>query len=307
MAQSKHWCFTCNNPSSSLKLLFDAETVAYAVWQYEKGESGTPHFQGYLQAHKVIRLTGVRKILEKAGYANAHVEVKKGSVEQAVSYCKKDEGRISGPFEFGELPARKPAPVGQGERTDLIKLREAVKSKRKFVDIADDDDLLPVLAKHHKFEAKLREAYQQRDSQEFRKVNVEVLWGTTGTGKTRKAVEAGAFKWSPSDPEWFNGYQGEDVLLIDEFYGQIKPGRLLELLDGYSCRLPTKGGFVYAAWTKVFITSNTDPDSWYNDIPPAVKAALQRRITTVTEMGGNSLGAFDFAHNRDTNGGWGKF
>ena len=199
MAQSKHWCFTCNNPSSSLKLLFDAETVAYAVWQYEKGESGTPHFQGYLQAHKVIRLTGVRKILEKAGYANAHVEAKKGTVEQAVSYCKKDEGRISGPFEFGELPARKPAPAGQGERTDLIKLREAVKSKRKFVDIVDDDDLLPVLAKHHKFEAKLREAYQQRDSQEFRKVNVEVLWGTTGTGKTRKAVEAGAFKWSPSN------------------------------------------------------------------------------------------------------------
>lgn len=305
MAQSKHWCWTCNNPASNLKLLFDAETVAYAVWQYEKGESGTPHFQGYLQAHKVIRLTGVRKILEAAGYANAHVEVKKGTVQQATDYCRKEEGRIDGPWEFGKLPEKKP---GQGKRNDLHALRDAVKAKRKFVDIADDDELMPVLAKHHKFEAKLRAAYERQDSLDFRKVDVEVLWGTTGTGKIRKAMDAGAFKWSPSDKtEWWDGYEQEEVLLIDEFYGQLKPSRLLELLDGYTCRLPIKGGHTYAAWTKVYITSNTDPAGWYNDMKPEVRAALERRITTVTEMGGNKVGAFDFAYNRDTNGGWGKF
>jgi len=175
------------------------------------------------------------------------------------------------------------------------------------VDIADDDDLLPVLAKHHKFESKLRAAYERLDSTTYRTVNVEVLWGTTGTGKTRKAVEAGSFKWHPCSPEWWDGYEGQDSLLIDEFYGQLKPSKLLQLLDGYQVALPIKGGYTYAAWTKVYITSNTDPDSWYSDIPPAVKAALDRRINTITEMGGNTLAPFDFAHNRDTNGGWGKF
>jgi len=303
MAQSKHWCWTCNNPTASLS--FDEATVTYACWQKEQGDSGTPHYQGYLQAPKVIRLTGVRKILAAAGYANAHVEAKKGTVQQATDYCKKEEGRLDGPWEFGQLPDKQP---GQGKRNDLHALRDAVNDKRKFVDIADDDELLPVLAKHHKFEAKLRAAYERRDSLSFRTVNVEVLWGTTGTGKTRKAMDAGAFKWSPSaTAEWWDGYEQEPVLLIDEFYGQLKPARLLELLDGYTCRLPIKGGHTYAAWTKVYITSNTDPAGWYQDMKPEVRAALQRRITSSVEMGGNAVGAFDFAHNRDTNGGWGKF
>jgi len=300
MAQSKHWCWTCNNPTAPLS--FDETTVTYACWQKEQGDSGTPHYQGYLQAPKVIRLTGVRKILAAAGYANAHVEAKKGSVKQATDYCKKEEGRLDGPWEFGAITS------SQGNRSDLHALRDAVKAKRKFVDIADDDEFLPVLAKHHKFEGKLRAAYERLSSLPFRKLNVEVLWGSTGTGKTRKAMDAGAFKWSPSATnEWWDGYEQEEVLLIDEFYGQLKPARLLELLDGYTCRLPIKGGHTYAAWTKVYITSNTDPAGWYQDMKPEVRAALQRRITSSVEMGGQSTGAFDFAHNRDTNGGWGKF
>lgn len=301
MAQSKHWCFTCNNPTAELS--FDAETVTYAVWQKEQGESETPHYQGYLQAPKVIRMTGVKKILEKAGYANAHVEVKKGTVEQATSYCKKEEGRLDGPWEFGNLPEKKP---GQGKRNDLVKLRDVVKDKRKWTDIADDDDLCPILGKYHKFARWLRQEYELETQPKWRDVKVEVLWGPTGCGKTRKALAEGAFKWNPCDPEWWDGYRGETTLLIDEFYGQVKPSRMLQLLDGHPCLLPVKGAATYAVWTKVYITSNTDPDSWYNDIPPSVKAALQRRITAVTQMGEENP-QFDFSYNRDTNGGWGKF
>lgn len=296
--QSKHWCFTCNNPISDLT--FNAETVAYAVWQKEQGDSGTPHYQGYLQATKVIRLTGARKILMLAGHRNAHVEVKRGTVQQAVTYCRKEDTRVAGPFEFGELPITK-----QGERTDLNTLRTAVKGKRKWTDIADDDDLNPLLAKFHRYARWIRQEYELETQPKWRNVQVEVLWGPTGCGKTRKAMDEGAFKWNPCTPEWWDGYRGEEILLIDEFYGQIKPSRLLQLLDGHPCLLPIKGAATYAVWTKVYITSNSDPASWYTDIPPAVKAALQRRITKTTQMGTEP--SFDFAANRDGNGTWGKF
>lgn len=297
--RSKHWCFTCNNPQVD-QLSWDSETVGYAVYQLEKGESGTPHFQGYIQLTGKLgqRLTAVRKILAKAGYPNPHLEARKGTAANCIDYCTKDEGRLTGPFYFGT-----PSTVTQGSRTDLHALRDAVKAKRKFVEIADDDNMLPVLAKHHKFEGKLRENYAMTDSKGFRKLRVTVLWGSTGTGKTRLAVEAGAYKWHPSAPEWWDGYQGESSMLIDEFYGQLKPSRLLQLLDGYSCRLPVKGGHTYAAWTHVYITSNEPPENWYTDLPKKVKEALERRITRVVEMGEtHQKPTFDFTQNRDYNG-----
>jgi len=46
--------------------------------------------------------------------------------------------------------------------------------------------------------------------------------------------------------------------------------------------LPVKGGFTYARWTKVYLTSNTHPDDWYGEtVPIAVKGAIRRRISKV--------------------------
>lgn len=109
------------------------------------------------------------------------------------------------------------------------------------------------------------------------------LWGNTGTGKTRYAVERGAFKWSPpsdTTKEWWDGYAGEKSILIDEFYGQMKPSRLQELLDGYMCRMDIKGSHTYAMYDTVYITSNVSPDEWYGDnVPQEVKNSLKRRLT----------------------------
>ncbi len=42
--QKRAWCFTVNNPGDWLPVLGDA--VTYVVWQLERSESGTVHFQG---------------------------------------------------------------------------------------------------------------------------------------------------------------------------------------------------------------------------------------------------------------------
>ena len=57
--------------------------------------------------------------------------------------------------------------------------------------------------------------------------------------------------------EWFDNYEQEDCLLIDDFDDTAVPIELmLQLLDGYRQRLPIKGGHTYAAWEKVIITTN---------------------------------------------------
>ena len=93
--------------------------------------------------------------------------------------------------------------------------------------------------------------------------------------------------WCPDSVEWWDGYDGDEILLIDDFYGQIKVARMLHLMRGYQCRLPIKGGFTYAMWQKVYITSNTHPNMWYNGwekIPNEVKDAFFARITTITKV-----------------------
>jgi len=109
MSRAKNWCFTLNNPTEdeTSALLHAAAATEYIVWGRETGEGGTPHLQGYVIFPAAIRLATVKNRL---GSQRFHLEVTRGSPQQAAEYCKKD-----GDFtEFGELPA-----VAQGRRSDL--------------------------------------------------------------------------------------------------------------------------------------------------------------------------------------------
>jgi len=71
----------------------------------------------------------------------------------------------------------------------------------------------------------------------------------------------------PSDSTkkcWFDGYTGEPVLIIDEFSDYlIRAVYMRRLLDVYRLQVEVKGGFVYALWNLVVITTNVKPWEWY--------------------------------------------
>lgn len=109
---------------------------------------------------------------------------------------------------------------------------------------------------------------------------VHVLWGDTGTGKTRYAVEQGAH------PVWFDksgfahGYNNEEVLIFDEFDTAVVPRNLfLQLTDRYAFTVNIKGGSRNWNPKKIYITSNYSPEDWYGACP-----AVKRRITSVTHF-----------------------
>ena len=58
-------CFTINNPRVLADGKFEPlvlslpERCSYIVWSLEKGENGTPHYQGYLELKKQIESPGV--------------------------------------------------------------------------------------------------------------------------------------------------------------------------------------------------------------------------------------------------------
>lgn len=255
------------------ELKIDTSNVVYYVYQRERcPTTGKLHYQGYVELLKRRALSSVKQIL---GDNKVHIERRHGSQKQAIDYCKKEDTRYSDPVEFGN-------PRKQGKRTDLDTAVDLIREGARIIDVADECP--NVMVRYSKGIKELKFHYDKRDTKEFRKLTNTVIYGTPGSGKTKYVydVEADIFKLDAANNVWFDGYDGEKVLLIDDFYGWIKYGMLLNILDGYPLRLEIKGSFTWARWTKVYITSNVHPGDWYGS--RGFTDALKRRINNIMNM-----------------------
>ncbi len=268
--------FTWNNPDGAL--YFDPEKMEYLVYQEEIGASGTYHFQGYCELKNRTRMAAIKELL---GGPTVHIERRRGTQAEAIAYCKKDDTRIihTEPYEEG-------TPRHQGKRIDLEGFKEAVmhgERKRHLV-----DDHFGILARYPKFYATLTELNRPRRSSDL---TVTLLYGETGTGKTRHVVDRFGdnpeFWRTPinNGTPWFDGYDGHTIVLFDDFAGAANHftlNSLLQLLDRYPIQVPTKGSHTWWMPNEVFITTNILPKDWYKwENRGEQYKALARRISKV--------------------------
>lgn len=85
---ARNWCFTLNNPTEDeFKDLFRYDIINYIVIGHEYcPKTNTPHLQGYVQFKNKMRLITIKNKFNERG----HFEKQKGTVEEAINYCKKD-------------------------------------------------------------------------------------------------------------------------------------------------------------------------------------------------------------------------
>ena len=96
--QAVWWCFTLNNPEKNPEFIEGVHQ--YLVYQLEQGENGTPHLQGTVQFKSKKALKGAKATISE----RAHMEPMRASDPKAsIDYCKKEEGRLDGPWEYGEV------------------------------------------------------------------------------------------------------------------------------------------------------------------------------------------------------------
>lgn len=263
--------FTINNPTEDdldkLRLMYKDAFASFVVAAHEVAATGTPHVQGYCELSKQTRQNRIKGYLPRA-----HLGAREGSAKQAAGYCCKGTG--------GEKPYDRWYPTYHPTADVFVDLGEITRpGKRTDVDQYADAILENKISRKEfaqqypsaiiKFSRGIDALYNQvvvpRNPNSAK--NVIVLWGPTGTGKTKTATERypNHYLWGPEQGKWFNGYDSEPVLIMDEFRGceHLSFAFLLRLLDRYPMRLETKGGFVQFVSDTVVITSPLPPEDWY--------------------------------------------
>lgn len=258
------------------------DNVRHAFGQLEKGgDSGLLHLQAYIEFDRPVRFAHVKRLLSDPA---AHLTPADGSAEQNHDYCGKEETREEGPFSLG-VPGGK-----QGKRSDIDRIQTLLQegADNRTLWLEEFKGMVRI------FKAVDRYRQETRVPSPFSSVTVNVYWGDTGLGKTRRAVSEadgrahGYCKVDVPDKigcaKWFDGYTGQGTIIIDDFHGEYAVNFLKRLLDGYDMLLPVKGCFVPRACTHIVITSNHPPDRWYPEIPIEDFEAIKRRFTSVVHF-----------------------
>lgn len=257
--------------------LSEKDGVRGVMGQLERGGGGRVHLQIYIELKRAFRLAGLNRLQK------AHWERRRGSREQCMEYCRKDDTRIAGPWQFGQWELR------PGRRSDLEAVKEQIDRGCSLKQIAQDN-----FGTYVKYHRGIKDYLQLSNPSRNWPMEVRIFWGETGTGKTRavyeKAEELGervyAVTQTNSGTVWWDGYDGEEIALFDDFYGWCRVSYLLKLLDRYPMRVETKGGFVQFTSKKIYFTSNNRWDEWYDwdRLGQQVKLAFERRISIVTHF-----------------------
>jgi hypothetical protein len=219
-----------------------------------------------------------------------HIQPTRGNKNQAEDYINKwgqyeEKGEVVlAKYQHGEIKG------SQGNRTDIASISVMVKEGLTPAEIFRSNDNL---RKYEKIVKDIFYDYREQHTPYIR--NINVIWhaGETGTGKSYEVVaydadHPGEVKRITDYAHGFDKYDGESVISLEEFRGQLPFAVLLNILDCYKTEVAARYSNVIGLWTTVHITSPFFPDEVYSkmqekyDMDSAdLFAQLLRRINTI--------------------------
>jgi hypothetical protein len=270
------------------------------------------HLQGYTALKKKRRLSSIfDKILcvwaDGAGSSFVIWPYIKPAIYSAwhnKRYCEKDgEGFTLGEAATWDDEKLKALGNNQGKRTDIeamakdfrenpweSKLEKARKFPNQFCNYNRAFDKLLTLERDYQYHSKYAESERKNNMKNY------VYWGPSGCGKSH-TVEEVVKQIIRDNPhcrvfyktiqKWWDGYDGEEIVVIDDFRSSMPFSELLNLMDGKPFRREMKGTSICLRANHIFFTTPKAPHMWYRklmDEDGDAREQLERRIYQLREF-----------------------
>lgn len=220
-------------------------------------ETSNKHWQCFIYFNREKTFTSAKKIIQNNFKNNCHLEMARGTINDNINYCSKDGN-------FWEVGTR---PEGQGERTDLKKIADDIMSGK----LSDEEILINNPIIYHQYGRTIDKLQDLFNRSKYRTEMTEGLWiyGETGTGKSHEAFQ----NYNPkthyilsNDNGWWEGYKGQETVIINDFRGHIPYNELLQLVDKYPMTVKRRGREPLPFISKkVIITSSLHPALVYKN------------------------------------------
>ena len=293
--QAKCWFLTCNNYADhgydydNIQTILQSKfktLVYYAMSKEVSRTTSTPHIHLYIACSSNIRFGMLQKHLP-----NWDIRKAKGTVEEAGAYLRKEGEKhkekahtyvFNSFFEWGDISK---CAKYQGQRTDLTELYEQIKDGMSTFEILESN---PNHLKDITHIERVRlEILSEKYKNVFRVLETTYIWGATNTNKTRSVLEKYGYENVYRVTNYVNpwdGYKGQDVVVLDEYLSQFPITDFNQIADGYPMMLRARYFDRVANFTKLYLLSNSDIISQYPTERVHNKelwAAFARRIHAV--------------------------
>ncbi|AGA18286.1 hypothetical protein [uncultured marine virus] len=262
----RNYVFTRNNYEDTT--FEDTLECKYIVYGKEIAPTtGTPHLQGTVCFASPRSFEAVRKLM------GCHIEVC-ADLQKSITYCKED----------GDWTERGVCPMTQKEKGESNAQRwrdiRLAAEEGRMDDIPDDVRFHHIRTiEHHRDLASKKRKIADTEEQH--------LWyyGASGTGKSRKAREENPDAYLKMCNKWWDGYDDEDVVIIEDF--DKKHDVLVHHMKIWADRYPFlseyKGGARKIRPQKIIVTSNYHPEEIWSeesDLGPILRRFKLHKFST---------------------------
>lgn len=294
----RSWFIVWNNPQEYFVDMKPEEMAESAldIWMQEhSSRSGAVAYcisaEGLIHFHMVLCDDNQSRFATvKSLYPKAHIEPTRGTKDQAEDYINKrgkyvEKGEIVVYIaKRGELKANK------GSRKDFEIIQDMIESGKK------PREIMSCNFAYRRYSKQITDAYFEKrfnETPRIRDVNVIYHVGASGSGKSYSIAslaencgDDNIYRCTDYENGGFDFYQGETILVLEEFRGQFKYNYLLNLLDVYKTQIHCRYLNGYALWNEVHIVTVYPPEVLYSKMVGENKDVdtrkqLYRRIRTI--------------------------